>query len=1044
MSTNNPARTPRTPCQVFIVEASAGSGKTYTLAKRYLSLLFSPELSPQDVPLRLILAITFTNKAAFEMKERILELLKKICLDAFDSPAERKDIMAALAVTPEAARRKAGVIMEHLLRNYNFFQVQTIDSFINALLSGCAFKLELSAHFRIRHDRSAYLRYGLDQLIEKAASQKGLRARFDRFLHQYLFLENRTSWFPKADIARIMERMLSYSDTYASPFSRHAGSAGDLVSRKRAIAERIRTLNDRQVEGTDRRFSAKLSMLAAAEPGALQVEDLAAFFDRPRYPATKGFIVPEDVAMLWDRLREDIRALCEAEAFILFNCYIDIFEHFFDEFRQAAAADDVVFLSELNRHARFLFDSGFVTVPELYFRLASRFRDYLIDEFQDTSGLQWRNLFGLIEDGLSRGGTLFFVGDKKQAIYRFRGGEVMLFDQVQQQLAAFGQERTLLSRNFRSCEEIVTFNNELFSQENLMKALSAINERKRATALRMSDEDMTDIAAFFKDAHQTGREDKPGGVVAVNLFEAADEDRLHELIRERLLKLLDSLKERYDWKDIAVLARSNEHVELCAGWLIAAGIPVESDRTLDIRRHPLIKELISLLKFLRSPIDNLAFASFILGDIFLAASGLKKSDVERFLFSLARGKNSGTRPAYYRAFRAAYPRAWDASVEGLFKSVGFVPLYELVVSCLSRLNVLENFPRYQGFFMKLLELIRSSEEEHPTLAEFLRFFEEAPQDELYVDVSGSDAVSVLTVHKSKGLEFIVCICPFVCLDAESGGTVVYPDDSGLSLLRLKKEYTRFSGQLDRIYRLEYKKAFIDELNNLYVAFTRAREELHIFVPGKSKGRFNYARELFSGREGIRGKPVSRTSPSQSSGPVLDLEPSQFKDWIPLLKTEYLGQDEVQNRSARLAGEMLHNIFACLKDLSQTGLSRKIRDAVRTAAAQSAVPFSTDIEERIAAMLARKTWKDFFFSPWAHVLTEWTVVGQDSETKRIDRIVVKDNEAWVIDFKSSGASGDVHREQVRRYISIVSGIYPKKKIRGFLLYFDSDTVEEVYG
>jgi len=119
--------------EFILLKASAGSGKTYTLAKRYLRLLFAPARSPDEIPLRSILAITFTNKAAFEMKERILELLKKICLDAFDSPWEKKDILGALETPPEEARRRAFSIMDYLLRNYNDFQVQTIDSFTNRM-----------------------------------------------------------------------------------------------------------------------------------------------------------------------------------------------------------------------------------------------------------------------------------------------------------------------------------------------------------------------------------------------------------------------------------------------------------------------------------------------------------------------------------------------------------------------------------------------------------------------------------------------------------------------------------------------------------------------------------------------------------------------------------------------------------------------------------------------------------------------------------------------------------------------------------------------
>ncbi len=183
--------------QVCVVEASAGSGKTFELAKRYLQLLINPGLKIQEIPLRNILAITFSNKATIEMKQRILDFLKKIALDQFSSQEEKQEIFSGLGVEELLARKKAFLILDELFRNYNFFQVQTIDSFINAILSACAFRLDLSANFRIKTDALDYLAYGLDILIDRAATDKKVAKAFADFLKQYLSLENKTGWFPK-------------------------------------------------------------------------------------------------------------------------------------------------------------------------------------------------------------------------------------------------------------------------------------------------------------------------------------------------------------------------------------------------------------------------------------------------------------------------------------------------------------------------------------------------------------------------------------------------------------------------------------------------------------------------------------------------------------------------------------------------------------------------------------------------------------------------------------------------------------------------------
>ena len=188
------------PPQIHIVEASAGSGKTHCLAKRYVQLLINPALKPREIPLNTILAITFTNKSAIEMKERILDFLKRIALDKFADGKQKQDILSGLAVERPKAQEKAHRIMDELIRNYNFFQVQTIDSFINAILSGCAFKLNLSANFKTEKYYREYLVYSLDKLIDKAAEDDEVKALFCNFLLRYLSIENRTGWFPKQNI----------------------------------------------------------------------------------------------------------------------------------------------------------------------------------------------------------------------------------------------------------------------------------------------------------------------------------------------------------------------------------------------------------------------------------------------------------------------------------------------------------------------------------------------------------------------------------------------------------------------------------------------------------------------------------------------------------------------------------------------------------------------------------------------------------------------------------------------------------------------------
>ena len=249
--------------EVVVVEASAGSGKTYALAKRYLQLLINPGISQEYIPLRSILAITFTNKAAVEMKERILEFLKRIAFDAFENKEQEADILGVLGVDKKVAQKKAHLIMDELIRHYSFFQTQTIDSFINALLLGCALRIDRSASFSIKRDYRNYLAYSLDAVIEEAAANKEVFGFLEEFLEHYLFVENRRGWFPKDDILGLMESLFRLSNKHGGEFQEYAGKGQDVIKKKIALFEKIKELSEDFPQGFNK--SAQSSIMRFLE-----------------------------------------------------------------------------------------------------------------------------------------------------------------------------------------------------------------------------------------------------------------------------------------------------------------------------------------------------------------------------------------------------------------------------------------------------------------------------------------------------------------------------------------------------------------------------------------------------------------------------------------------------------------------------------------------------------------------------------------------------------------------------------------------------------
>jgi len=1041
--------------EVRVVEASAGSGKTYALAKRYVQLLLNPALR-DDLPLRHILAITFTNKAAFEMKARVMDFLKKMALGKM-SPVEEREILKPVGLNTVEAGQAASRLMSELIHHYDFFQVQTIDSFINALVTGCAFKVGLSAGFKIKRNSRDYLTYSLDELVERAGREPAVRAVFDRFLTQYIFLENKPSWFPKKDVLELLVELFSRGNTFGAEFEPFALGGEDLVEQKRQVLERMRALRASMPDGIDARFVTKFDEFLEKYQQGFDVDRVSDYFAREEIPARKGVAVSSETTRLWSRIRQDLRAVCELEAYSLFNPYIAIYEQAKTILSAKVAEDDVLFLEELNRKAGMLFDAGAVTVEEVYYRLATRFHHYLVDEFQDTSILQWRNIFPLAEEALASGGSLFYVGDKKQAIYGFRGGEVRLFDEIPAQLKDYNIQKEQLVNNYRSRQAIVEFNNAVFSVDNLQRFVTAKDElakgKDKEDVVHFAPEDFQAISEVFGHSRQAFRPEQAGGYVKVERVDTDNKEARNEVVRERMLAILADLKPRVPLSGIAVLTRSNDEIEEVTSWLLDAGYPVESERTMNIRSHPLVQELLAFLQFLNSPIDNLAFAHFIVGDIFCCAAGIKPEAMHAFLFSLRDRPKEKHASYVYKEFRDAFPDAWQQLFAEFFRNVGLYPLYELSVSIAHRFSVLANFPQSQGFVLRFLEIIKKREEETSDLATFLAAWENLPEDEFYVNVADSAAIKVLTVHKAKGLEFPVVILPFLSMKVQVGsgaglGQLSYLTDTRgarLRLLRIKGKYLKFSATLADIWQQEYFKAFLSELNNVYVALTRPAEELYIFIPKKTGSSYNLASLLVPDDFVELGSP-SKNIPVKAAKHKAEhrvLSAPSFRDWVEFLKEEFpLGKD-VGRRPAAVRGEILHYLLSLVGNIQGVDIVSLVPTIIKQAQPQYPQVADWESYSRVVTnILATPALQPYFAVADGEVRQEQDVVNSLGHTRRVDRLIIKPRELWVVDYKSSREPTGAYHQQLREYMSLLAAIHPTKTVKGYLIYLDDGGVDEV--
>lgn len=1028
--------------EVRVVEASAGSGKTYTLAKRYIQLLMRMKAKKQSLPIRSILAITFTNKAMHEMRARIISFLKQIALDDFSSEQIKVDLISSLGLDENLAREYAFELMDQIIKDYNFFNIQTIDGFVKSLLASSAYEMNLSAGFDIKQDYSQLLEYSLDICIDRSAQNIKVKSFFDNFIDQYLFIENRLGWSPKRDILAILDSLTKVDHSYSGKFVVFNRSMEQLKEKKAIVLNKIKQLHKNLPDKTHAAFRKSLDKFVLEHEHGFDI-DSTKFLAKDRLPLNKGGVESNELQVLWNNIQKNLSRICEDEAQTIFNCYIELYKLVNKELRITVAKHDSLLLGELNKQAKRLFSENVVSIADVYYRMSSRFKHYMIDEFQDTSYLRWKNIMPMVEEALSQGGTLFYVGDKKQAIYRFSGGDIRLFDYIADLFSDYNVKRDLLKKNYRSQADLVRSNNRLFSIDNIRQMLIAYNDDKKDTIF--CDDDQHELLNVFESSEQEYNQGLNGGYVYIEKLEA-DNLKDETYLRDKVVELVKDLNQRFAYSEIAILCRSNSSVEEISSWLLADAIPVASDCTLNIRENHIIKELLRLLKFLSAPIDDSSFASFLLGEIFCVASDFQRIEIESFIFNFKSSRKDRAKYLYIE-FREKYPSLWTEYFEELYRSVGFVPIYELVVSIYQKFDLVNRMNSDQGFLMHFLELLKDCESEHIDLASFIDYFENSAELNVYVKVSHADAVSVMTVHKSKGLEFNALIIPLLVMDAQvsKAGTNTYDivaDESELRLIKLKKDYGRFSKDLDKLYKKRMRESFSDELNNVYVALTRPKEELYVFIPPKSGNSGNPARYLIKediyeyGKINIERKPVLESADSSEV-----LEPSVYTDWISKLKNEFASSQEIKSREQVIKGDLYHKILENIKVVADCSILDD--HDLMSSLCQKNKDIQIDVIDNIRKFLLDENINRMLFDGCLSVCCEKEFVNFYGDSKRMDRLNFYADKLVLIDYKSSCPVDDSkHRTQITDYVGLLKDIYPDSKIEGYLLYIEDVKIMKV--
>lgn len=849
---------------LYIYRASAGAGKTHTLVLEYLKrALEHPDRFSQ------ILAITFTNRATQEMKERILEYLYALAQGIGGPVAcallqEKGGDMAML-------QSRAQAVLSAILHQYTRFSVSTIDSFFQKVVRGFAHELELPGNFQIEIDQAHVLAQIIHALLASAKQDPDLQRWLMAFSEDKLLRGK--SWRVKYELSVLGQAIFEESfRTHEDQLIKSLRDPAMLPSFLAKLDQHIQQF-EQQLRTIGQRVASTITQ------AGLVVDDFL-------YGATGvvGYLLGLATKSAWTPSKRALHALVHEQAWysptspkkasilqvvrtVLKPSLQEVVQFYHThhrtyytalEMRHLLYAFGTVtrLLEKLNTYrsthnVMLVSDAALLLrkiiasheAPFVYEKIGAFYRHYLIDEFQDMSRFQWANVKPLVENSLTEGYTSLVVGDVKQSIYRWRGGDWrLLLYQLSQEIAP--TTPTTLAENWRSKQHIIDFNNVFFARaanvltQHLMAELDLLQDAVLQENLKQQ---IQELRTVYKDAAQqipTQRIAADKGYVQVSFLKDTTDNAVklkwREEVKMRLPLLLETLqRDGFALQDIALLVRSNiEGREIFRTLLAYQQSPqakagyrydVVSRESLYLSHSPWVNLLMNALRCLVDATDTLAQATL---------SHLYQVHVQQVPATTSNACFQGTSGV------VVLPEAFVAQRLYLQQ----LPLYELVATLIEILGLRKvgNMAFLQAFQDVVLAFVTK---EAPDIAQFLVWWEEQGTQHTLPHTAVQDAMTLMTMHQAKGLQFKVVIVPFCAWSLDHN--VQHPpllwcrtDDTPFGDIPIWP--VRYSSRLKhtfyaRAYYEERMQVYLDHLNLLYVAFTRPQDRLYVFAqyPPKS-------------------------------------------------------------------------------------------------------------------------------------------------------------------------------------------------------------------
>lgn len=1072
--------------ELLVYKASAGSGKTFTLAVEYIKHLI---LNPRAY--RQILAVTFTNKATAEMKERILQQLYGIWVS--DPASEpylnriREDLQRK-SLSEDDIRLAAGTALQYMLHDYSRFRVETIDSFFQSVMRNLARELELSPNLNIELNNTEVLSDAVDSLIEKLTPSSPVLAWLLDYINERIADDKR--WNVSNEIKRFgwnifdegyieqgeglrqqlkdpntiklyrnelremeteaLEQMKGFYDQFIGELEAHALTPEDLKGGARGIGSYFRKLRDGRLSDKDTVNATLKNSLDDAKNWASKTS--AQKNDIIRLAETSLLPLLQDAETFRPRNNKIVNS-CRLSLQHLNK--LQLLAHIDEEVRELNREHNRFLLSDTNALLHNLVrdgDSSFV-----FEKIGANIRNVMIDEFQDTSRMQWDNFKILLLEGLSQGADSLIVGDVKQSIYRWRNGDWGILNALGTKDSSFPFPVRVetLKTNRRSETNVIRFNNNLFT---------AAVEYLNMLHLKELQEDCHPLQRAYADVAQESPRTEAKGYIKATFLEPDEEHNYTELtiisLGEEVQRLLEA---GVKLNDITILVRKNKNIPPIADYFDKTmHLPVVSDEAFRLDASQAICMLIDALRYLSNPEDKVACASLMMN----YELGIKKQGGDWDSLLTAKPEE-------------ALPVAFVTGMETL----RLMPLYELLEELFSLFDMkrIEEQDAYLfSFFDAVTEYLQNNSSD---LDAFIRYWNETLCNKT-IPSGEMDGIRILSIHKSKGLEFHTVLIPFCDwkLENETNNQLIWcsPTEAPFSTLDIVPvNYS--STMAESVYRQNYLderlQLWVDNLNLLYVAFTRAGKNLIFWCKKGQKGTMSEllanALPQVAAREGDENwdeeEPFENGElcPSKYTGTDEHLPDApkvsanrlaQKPDKLPVHMESMRHDIEFRqsNRSADFIqgvdeeesdnrfinrGRLLHTLFSAIET------EEDIDNAIDQLVFEGIIG-KPETEEKIRELthhaFSLPQVQDWYSGSW-HLFNECDIIWQERgelRTRRPDRVMMRGNEIVVIDFKF-GKQNKKYNKQVQGYMQLLTRMgYLKENIEGYLWYVEEDLIEKV--